>query len=218
MPINLVKKARTLLETAISDAEFMSLMKYKFTNLVFSSSGKNVLYEGNANDIEEDTWYCLAYWLKYNDTIKNRFQDYSNYLEAGNTFVAKNNILNLIKCRVVFFILMDKFLDYYKVDNKSGWIVYNKLQPGQIINSSTVSFSLTNVAQNESFEFKISPFSVGRYADQLDKIKIMPVSVEIRSFTTGNPYTWSDACRLENLKTKLRDIIFPFALNALLGR
>lgn len=215
---SLNKKARTLLDVAMTDAEFLSLMKYKFNNLIFSDSGKNVLYEGNAGDIEEDTWYCLVYWLNNSDNIKGRYNDYASYLEAGNTFVAKNMILSLMKCRMVFFILIDKLLDYFKVDNESGWMFYNKPQPGQIIDSLTVAFILTNVRQAESFEFKISPTRTGKYTDQIDKIKTMPVGLRIKALSNGVVYSWEDLCRLEGLKTKLRDIVFPFSLNVLLRK
>lgn len=50
MPIKLADAQKTLLEVAMSDAEFIALIKYKFTNLIFNHSNKNTLYEGNAGD------------------------------------------------------------------------------------------------------------------------------------------------------------------------
>lgn len=213
MPIKLANAQKTLLEVAMSDADFMSLIKYKFTNLVFSHSKKDVLYEGNAGVVEDDTWFCLAYWLANDAKIRDRFNDYNNYLNAGNKSVAKNNVLSLIKCRMAFFIIVDKLLDYYKVDNKSGWIVYNKLQPGKIINTSTVEFSLINVKQAKNFDFKIRPDHTGLYADQIDTIKYMPIEIGVKPI--NGSYYLNGNCYLEKLKDGLEVKLFPFALNVL---
>ena len=213
MSIKLTNAPKTLLEVAMSDVEFMALIKYKFTNLIFRHSNKNTLYEGNAGDTWDDTWFCLAYWLAQDDKIRGRFYDYNNYLDAGNKSVAKNNVLSLIKCRMVFFILIDKLLDYYKVDNKSGWVVYNKLQPGKIINTSTVEFSLINVKQAKNFDFKIRPDHTGLYADQIDMIKHMLIEIGVKPI--NDSYYFNDNCYLEKLKDRLEVKLFPFALNVL---